>query len=95
MVRHPRDDAEEDWSAERFSSVLAPFFETYSQLVFDHRSRLADKTTITPSGQNRWKAVQVLCDSEGEDLWFIEATVDLNDVETLEGPIIAVERIGS
>ena len=74
---------------------MEPFYERFGELVFDHRARLADKTTITRTGELSWKATQILCDSEGEDLWCVEATVDLSDVEQLEGPIIAVERIGT
>jgi hypothetical protein len=36
----------------------------------------------------------VLCDPEGEDLWCVEAVIDLSSVEQLDGPIIAVKRIG-
>jgi superfamily II DNA/RNA helicase len=93
-VRQTADGAEDGWTADRFEAALAPFFERFDALVFDHRSRLADKTTLSRTGEVTWTAVQVLCDPEGEDLWCIEATVDLGDVKTLEGPIIAVERIG-
>jgi hypothetical protein len=83
------------WPPERFAAALEPFFERFGELVFDHRARLADKTMISRTGELSWKATQILCDPEGEDLWCIEATVDLSDVEQLEGPIIAVERIGT
>ena len=93
-VRQPTEGAEGGWTPDRFEASLAPFFERFETLVFDHRSRLADKTTIGRTGEFTWSAVQVLCDPDGEDLWCIEATVDLGEVDTLEGPIIAVERIG-
>ena len=73
---------------------MEPFHERYGEVVFDHRARLADKTTIRKTGDLTWAATQILCDPEGEDVWFVEASVDLSDVERLEGPIIAVERIG-
>ncbi len=93
-VRQPAADTEEGWTADRFEAALAPFFERFDSLVFDHRSRLADKTTITRTGELTWTAIQVLCDPEGDDLWCIEATVDLGNVDTLDGPIIEVARIG-
>ncbi len=94
-VRQPPGDDEVGWTPDRFASALAPFHERFDHVVFDHRSRLADKTTITAAGQGLWKASQILCDPDGEDLWCVEATVNLNDVESLDGPIIALERIGT
>jgi hypothetical protein len=93
-VRQPAGSSEDGWTADRFEAALAPFFERFDTLVFDHRSRLADKTTITRTGEFTWSAVQVLCDPESEDLWCVETSVDLGDIDTLDGPIIAVERIG-
>ena len=95
MVRQPSGDDESGWPPDRFASSLAPYFERFDHVVFDHQSRLSDKTTITPSGQGLWNVSQILCDPKGEDLWCIEGTVDLNDVQSLDGPIIGVERIGT
>jgi hypothetical protein len=94
-VRQPTGDGDSGWTPDRFAASLAPFHERFDHVVFDHRSRLADNTTITAAGQGIWRVSQILCDPEGEDLWCIEATVDLNDVESLDGPIIALERIGT
>jgi hypothetical protein len=88
-------DEEATWPAERFERALAPFFEQHERLVFDHQARLADKTRIDPAGECRWKATQILVDPEGDNMWFIRAAIDLTDIETLEGPIIAVEDIGT
>ncbi len=93
-VRPLPEASADHWSPDRFEKAMAPFFERFGSLVIDHRSRLADKTTIARTGDHTWRAVQMLCDSQGEDLWCIEATVDLGDVESLDGPIISVDRIG-
>ncbi len=91
----PLPEASADhWTPDRFENAMVPFFERFGSLIFDHRSRLADKTTITRTGEHTWRAIQVLCDPEGEDLWCIEATVDLGDVESLDGPVISIVRIG-
>jgi superfamily II DNA/RNA helicase len=94
-VRQRDRDEQNLWPGERFAAAMEPFFDRFGTLVFDHRSRLADKTTVNRTGDLTWTAVQVLCDPEGEDLWCIETLVDLSDVEQLEGPIIAVTRIGT
>jgi hypothetical protein len=46
-------------------------------------------------GELQWEAVQVLCDPEGEDLWCVDAEINLADLEQLDGPIISVTRIGT
>jgi len=94
-VRQGAESSDAHWPPERFAQCLAPFLERFGRIVFDHRARLADKTTVRPAGELRWEASQVVCDPEGEDLWCVEATVDLSDLEHLDGPIIAVKRIGT
>jgi hypothetical protein len=74
---------------------MEPFFAEHEELVFDHRARLAEHTQITLEGDHRWKVVQVLLDPSDENLWCIEGTVDLSDDVNVEGPLIAVTRIGT
>ena len=93
-VRQGTEGSGSHWPPERFEEALAPFLDHFGRIVIDHRSRLADKTTIRQTGELEWEAFQVLCDPEGEDLWCVEAVVDLSDLERLDGPIIAVRRIG-
>jgi superfamily II RNA helicase len=95
VVRTAAEGSPDHWSADRFEEAMTPFFERFGELVFDHGARLADKTTISRTGEHTWRAVQVLCDPERENLWCIETTVDLGDEDSLDGPIIAVERIGT
>ncbi|PWB73961.1 MAG: DUF3516 domain-containing protein [Holophagae bacterium] len=94
-VHQGDEGSDSHWPPERFEEALAPFLERFGRVVFDHRARLADKTTIRQTGELQWEAVQVLCDPEGEDLWCVEAAVDLSDLERLDGPVIAVTRIGT
>ena len=91
-VRQPEDEAER-WPTERFSEALAPFFETYEKLVFDHRARLKDTTVITREDDKRWKITQNLFDPEEENLWYIEGEVDLDRWQG--GPLVAVTEIST
>ena len=62
---------------------------------FDHRARLADKTTISELGERRWSVVQRLVDAEEEADWCVEAIVDLGaDGADPDGPLLAIRRIG-
>jgi len=94
-VRQIEVDGDPSWPAARFASALKPYYERYEELRFDHHARLADKTVLRNTGDLRWTATQVLCDPEGDESWFLETTVDLGDVSSLDGPIIALEEIGS
>ncbi len=94
-VRQPPEGSADEWTPERFEAAMASFFERYGELVFDHRSRLADKTVLTDLGDRRWHATQVLCDPEGDDLWHLAVEIDLSDVESLDGPLIALREIGT
>jgi len=94
-VRQRVGGGELDWPADRIEAAMAPFYERFDRLVFDHHARLADKTVITPDGDKRWRATQTLCDPEGEDLWHVAVEIDLTDVENLDGPLITVTGISA
>jgi superfamily II RNA helicase len=91
-VRQPENDADR-WPAARFADAMAPFFERYDELVFDHRARLSDTTVIVREDDRRWKITQNLFDPADENLWFIEGVVDLESWPG--GPLVAVAEIGS
>jgi hypothetical protein len=93
-VRHPPDAPGALVAPEDFSAALEPFFATHESLIYDHRARLAERTHLTRDGEHRWRAVQVLLDPEDENLWCIEGEVDLADGAWVEGPLVAVTRIG-
>jgi hypothetical protein len=91
-VREPR--AEDDrWPADRIAGAMAPFYERFDQLVFDHRARLSDTTVISRRDDTRWTVTQNLFDPEDENLWFIEGEVDLDRWDG--GPLVAITEIGS
>ncbi|MEE4270662.1 MAG: DUF3516 domain-containing protein, partial [Thermoanaerobaculales bacterium] len=91
-VRQP-DRETEQWPTERFSEALAPFYEQFNALVFDHRARLKDTTVIVREGDKHWKITQNLFDPDDDNLWYISAEVDLDQWHG--GPLVAVSEIGS
>ncbi len=94
-VRHPPGDSAALVEPDQFSAAMEGFFVEHEELVFDHRARLAEHTQVSVESDNRWRVVQVLLDPSDENLWCIEGHVDLSDNATVEGPLIAVTRIGS
>jgi superfamily II DNA/RNA helicase len=81
--------------AEDFSTAMEPFFTAFGELRFDHQARLAEHTQITDAGDDVRNVVQVLLDPQEENLWCIEATVDLTDASAVDGPLVVVTRIGT
>ncbi len=85
----------ERWTAERIEDAMAPYFERYESLRFDHAARLADTTIFNREDERHWKVVQRLLDPEGDDSWWLEASVDISSAEALDGPLVRLERVAS
>ena len=92
-VRTEGVDPEDIWDASRFEEALAPYFSEYMRLVFNHQARSTALTRINPDGDRQWRVLQVLCDPEEDNIWYIEARVDLRGDTLPDGPIVAIERI--
>jgi len=83
------------WTAERFEKELAPFLEAHGKLLFNGEARQARFTTIQERGDRVWDVMQVLVDPEGDNLWYLQAAVDLRDPKSLEGLLLRPQLIGS
>ncbi len=88
-------DEDDAWTAERFSEALAPFDAVYDRIVFDHRARQPAFTRLDAEGPRQWRVRQVLCDPEGDDLWYLDAVIDLRGEMTPEGPLVTLRDIRS
>jgi superfamily II RNA helicase len=89
------ENPEECWTPVRFQQAMAPFHEEYGKLVFNHRARRSQHSRLVSTGYRTWDVTQVLVDSAGDHLWFIEATIDLSDAQNFEGPLLRMRRIGT
>jgi superfamily II RNA helicase len=87
----PASDA--SWTAERFAAEMAPYFQEFDRLVFDHTARLAEHTTLRETGDHQFHVRQTLLDPESTGAWFFEAEIDLRDDPAPEGPILRPVRI--
>ena len=85
-------DPEDPWTPERLEAQLAPFLVAYDRVVFDHRARNARFTRMEAQGPNRWRIIQVLCDPEEDDMWFVEGDVELGPEPDPAGPLMRLER---
>ncbi len=88
-----RADADDPWTPERFAEALAPLEEAGERLVFDHRARQPSRTLLEADGPRRWRLRQVLCDSTGDDTWYLEGVIDLQGEATPEGPLLTLRDV--
>ena len=96
-VWQPKEGADDEraWGEDRFAKALAPFFAEYERVLFNERARFSEMTIVKPLGERRWGIVQRLADPKQEDVWAIEAEIDLSEPEAQEGPLLRLIRIGS
>ena len=87
-------ETEDCWTPARFEEALAPFFEEYGRLRFDHVARLTEHSVIRDAGDHRWDVSQHLLDAEGYVIWTLDGHVDLTEDAAPAGPLIEVVRIG-
>jgi superfamily II RNA helicase len=88
-------DSDDAWPPERLAETLSPFLAEYEELVFNHEARKSQNTRIEQTSPRTWDVTQVLVDPEGDNLWYIDAAVDLRTPESFEGPLLRLRRIGS
>ena len=90
---HP--DPEDAWTAERFASELAPFFEEYGEILFTPEARRAHHCRLDPVAERCWRVTQTLCDPAGDGLWALHGEVDLRRDRDPEAPLVELVRIGT
>ncbi|MEM7582198.1 MAG: DUF3516 domain-containing protein [Acidobacteriota bacterium] len=83
------------WPAERLEAAMEPYYEEYDELMFNHEARQANNTRIVQTGPRNWDVTQVLVDPMGENLWYIDAQIDLTDPRSFEGTLLRLRRIGT
>jgi superfamily II RNA helicase len=82
------------WTPARFEAAMKEYWAAYPELVVRHEARFKKYTILTPTGPRCWDARQVMVDPEGDNQWMVDGVVDLNDVTDLDGPLVAVRRVG-
>jgi hypothetical protein len=86
---------DDPWDARRFERALAPYFEEYDEILFTPDARNSRRTQLRQSGPRSWDVTQVLVDPQGDDIWAIDAAIDLRQQRDPEEPIVRIRRIGS
>ena len=81
------------WTPTDLEDALAPFYVDYDAIIFDHRARAHALSQIDRTAPGIWSITQVLCDPEGDNMWFLRGRIDLTELESQEGRLFALERI--
>lgn len=83
----------ETWGPEAFEAAMQPYFAEFDTLVFDHRARFPDLTSVRALGDHRFEVRQTLVDPDESGAWYIEAEIDLREDAAPEGPMLRPVRI--
>lgn len=88
-------DPDDPWDEGRFASALAPYFEEYEALRFDPDARRNDRTLFRDRAPGLWDVHQVMLDPAGDEMWNVEAVVDLREPPETGAPLVRIRRIGT
>jgi superfamily II RNA helicase len=80
--------------AARIQQALAPFFAEHRSLRVDPQAR-SPKHTSVDRQETVWRVRQILLDSEDDNDWFFDATIDLNRAREAARPVMTLDHIGS
>ena len=78
------DEDGDGTTPEQLAELMAPFFEEYGTLRFDHEARSPRLTRVERAGPRLWRVRQTLLDPEGDLFWYAEFEVDLSAIEASE-----------
>lgn len=90
-----RQTSEHFWTPMSLERALAPFYEEYEQILWNHDARSKNLINITNHGPGLWSVTQVLLDNEGDNMWCLRGGVDVSQITDPEGRLFALEYIGS
>jgi len=93
-LSHFRQDPEQPWSAVALEESLAPYFESYTEILFTPEARQAHHSQLIAEGERFWRTTHVLVDPEGDGLWALHGEIDLREERDPKEPLFTLRRIG-
>ncbi len=73
---------------------LEPFFHEYDRVVFNHAARSKSLIRFERHGPGSWEVTQVLCDPEGDNMWYMRGSIELSQIESDASRLFALDYIG-
>jgi hypothetical protein len=91
-VETPADD--DAWTAERFETTLAPFFDDHERIRTDPRARGTEFLLVDHDADRRWRVRQKLVDPDEHNDWMLDFTVDLDASDEADRPVLTLRYLG-
>jgi superfamily II RNA helicase len=88
-------DPQHEWTSERLSTALEPFFAEHTSIDTTPRARAIHQTLLESTEPRVWEAQQRILAPSGDDLWMLDTIVDLREERPEGQPLIALRRIGT
>jgi hypothetical protein len=82
------------WTPAALEGAMAPYYDEYERVVFDHAARSAQLVQMTRHSPGVWTVTQVICDPEEHNEWFLEVIVDVSNPEGDCERLLTLERVG-
>lgn len=80
--------------AVRIQQALMPFFAEHRSLRVDPEAR-SPKYTSVDRQETMWRVRQILLDSDDDNDWFFDATINLNRSREAARPVMTLDHIGA
>lgn len=83
------------WTKERFETALNDFYEEYGHIVADPTARSPLLTNITKISDTKYAVTHTILDDQEDNMWHIDATIDLDNRKTEGEPLLWLESISA
>ena len=90
-----RRTEDREWTEERLRAEMSSYFELYDFIDLTPRARRPDGTFIRKIDDRVFEVAQKIIGPEGEDEFAVMGFVDLTEESFPDGPLVALDRIGS
>jgi superfamily II RNA helicase len=102
LAKKSWDDAAEllgpdtEWTADRLEQAMAPYWAAHPTLDTSPRARQPVLTQLIAGDAPRtWVVRHALVDSQGEQDWYLEGTIDLKDRPDVDGALVSLRHLGT
>ncbi len=72
-----RNTSDHFWTPMKLEAALDPFYDEFEEIVFNHRARATDLLQLRRTSPGIWSVVQILCDPEDHNEWYLKGHIDV------------------
>ena len=82
------------WNPITMEEALEPFYEEYDHIVFNHDARNKKLMRLERESPGVWSVTQVICDDVGDNMWYMRGAIDLDEINSPNDRLFALEYLG-